>query len=265
MLATLSRRLLAHSFSSGGLLPRVKYNVISTPRHFSSDNDSEKPEDLEKLLEDLYKEFDVKLHEPTKSLKTKFLPFKDDDATTIYDIDEERNIRRERGGELPENLRTKHEVKSALMEKLHSDGAVRGESGVFDIQELASTLKKEKCKDICVMDVGAYSPFYQHMVIVSCKSKTSMLGISRYLRKLYKYKSPGDAGPLIEGLKGGSSWLAMDLGNIVVHLFLPEMRATIDLESLWGIGASFDGLTSNTRENEDFIVSPLDGFTPLNT
>lgn len=37
-----------------------------------------------------------------------------------------------------------------------------------------------------------------------------------------------------------SSWCAIDLGKIVVHLFLPEARGFYDLEGLWTCGAEFD-------------------------
>ena len=39
----------------------------------------------------------------------------------------------------------------------------------------------------------------------------------------------------IEGLDA-EDWLVMDMGNIVLHLFQPEARASWDLETLWTVG-----------------------------
>nr|ACO10908.1 C7orf30 [Caligus rogercresseyi] len=241
-------------YTSGKHIPRL--SALST-RLFSSD-DANHPKDVKTLLEDLYKDFDIKLQDP--DVTSDSIPFKDDDAVTIYDIDEERAIRREKGT-LPDDFKTKNEVQNTLMEKLYSEKAARSESGVFEVQELVTVLRKEKCRDVIVMDVKSLSPFFEHLVIVSCVSKRSMPGVSKYIRKLYKYKSPGDAGPLIEGAQGNAAWLAMDLGNIALHLFLPEKRLNMDLEALWGLGPGFDVKASD----EEYFSSPLDGFFPRKT
>jgi len=38
----------------------------------------------------------------------------------------------------------------------------------------------------------------------------------------------------IEGLEAGE-WLLIDLGDVIVHLFLPEVRETFQLERLWTV------------------------------
>ena len=42
----------------------------------------------------------------------------------------------------------------------------------------------------------------------------------------------------IEGLDA-EDWLVMDMGNIVLHLFQPEARASWDLETLWTVGKNW--------------------------
>jgi len=41
-------------------------------------------------------------------------------------------------------------------------------------------------------------------------------------------------------LSNESKWCALDTGNIIIHLFLPEAREYYDLETLWACGAEFD-------------------------
>ena len=45
--------------------------------------------------------------------------------------------------------------------------------------------------------------------------------------------------PKIEGEKS-RDWMAMDLGNIVLHIFSEEAREEYNLESLWAIGREYD-------------------------
>ncbi len=39
-------------------------------------------------------------------------------------------------------------------------------------------------------------------------------------------------------------WIALDLGNIILHIFLQEVRDYYDLETLWTVGPLFDDLTN---------------------
>lgn len=36
----------------------------------------------------------------------------------------------------------------------------------------------------------------------------------------------------VEG-RGGSGWVLIDFGNVIVHVFSPKMREFFDLEGLW--------------------------------
>ena len=54
-------------------------------------------------------------------------------------------------------------------------------------------------------------------------------GVLESTKKDYKKKSR------VEG-KAGEGWLVMDFGDVVVHLFSPDMREYYDLEELWSDG-----------------------------
>jgi ribosome-associated protein len=43
----------------------------------------------------------------------------------------------------------------------------------------------------------------------------------------------------VEGFQD-SKWILLDYGNVVVHLFDPEMRAYYDLENLWSAAKRVD-------------------------
>jgi len=85
-------------------------------------------------------------------------------------------------------------------------------------------------------------------VIVTGKSVRHMLGMAEFVRRVYKYKmKPGEIPPMIEGKKS-RDWIALDLGNIALHIFSRETRELYDLESLWALGRDCDVIT-NAPEN----------------
>jgi ribosome silencing factor RsfS/YbeB/iojap len=55
--------------------------------------------------------------------------------------------------------------------------------------------------------------------------------MAQHLRE--KLHAAGQKRVQIEGL-GGSDWVLIDAGDIVVHLFKPEARTMYGLEKMWG-------------------------------
>lgn len=78
------------------------------------------------------------------------------------------------------------------------------------------------------------------MCIVTARSKRHMNAMAEFIRKVYKMKrNSDDILPKIEG-ESSNNWIAMDLGNIALHIFEEESRQKYDLESLWSVGREFD-------------------------
>ena len=58
-------------------------------------------------------------------------------------------------------------------------------------------------------------------------------------------------GTTIEGKQlRNYDWVAMDLGNIALHLFTEETREKYDLESLWSVGSEFDTKTQEQKQGQ---------------
>ena len=55
--------------------------------------------------------------------------------------------------------------------------------------------------------------------------------MAEHLRE--RIKAKGYAAPAVEGL-GQSDWVLIDAGDVVVHLFRPDVRRFYNLEKLWG-------------------------------
>jgi ribosome-associated protein len=52
----------------------------------------------------------------------------------------------------------------------------------------------------------------------------------------------------VEGAEGNSSWILLDYGDIVLHVFTPEARGTYDLEHLWADADRVDWQANGVAE-----------------
>ncbi|KAL8596745.1 hypothetical protein ACOMHN_046362 [Nucella lapillus] len=115
-----------------------------------------------------------------------------------------------------------------------------GRQGVFDVEEVVAVLDDENGVDIQVIDIPPEARFVAHMVVVSGKSLRHMRAMAAAVEWLHKRKKEKrDRHCKLEG-RDCNDWIAMDLGNIVLHIFTPEARQHYDLETLWTLGPEHD-------------------------
>lgn len=165
---------------------------------------------------------------PMGALAPKYEIFKDEDASVILDVDEERL----------KYLKTLQEKKKE--DEFCGLNMKRGVRGVYDIEDLVELLKREKLEDIFVVSIPSEFNYVDYIVVVTGKSIRHMSGVTQFIRKVYKRKmNPSDIIPRIEG-ENSKDWMAMDLGNIALHVFSRSTRPIYDLESLWALGAQYD-------------------------
>jgi ribosomal silencing factor RsfS len=86
-----------------------------------------------------------------------------------------------------------------------------------------------------------------------------MFTLANFIRRRFKMKDRklSDTLPKIEGTKDTKDWIAIDLGNIALHIFTGKAREDVDLETLWTVGPQYDDLT-NKKESD--IVQLLSLF-----
>lgn len=90
-----------------------------------------------------------------------------------------------------------------------------------------------KALDVRVLDVHQKSSFTDYMIFASGSSNRHVKSIADSL--ITKSKEANQPPLGIEGEEGGE-WVLVDLGDVVVHIMLPQTRAYYDLESLWKSG-----------------------------
>nr|SVE84416.1 EOG090X0AI9 [Daphnia pulex] len=134
----------------------------------------------------------------------------------------------------------------------------RGITGVFDIEEFVDILSQQKLDKIVVIAVPPELNYVDYMVITTGRSPKQMTAIAEFIRKVFKRRCfETDPLPVIEG-KDNKDWIALDLGNIALHIFSSKTRKIYDLETLWTCGADFDDLSN---EKEDVVASLMKEHT----
>lgn len=70
-----------------------------------------------------------------------------------------------------------------------------------------------------------------YLIICEGNSNTQVNSIVEHVRDEVK-RQTGESTLAIDGLRN-AEWVAMDYGNVVVHIFLPDVRNYYNLETLW--------------------------------
>ena len=91
-------------------------------------------------------------------------------------------------------------------------------------------LEELKARDITQLDVAKLTDVTDLMIIASGTSTRHVSALAQNLVEKAKAE-----GLQPRGVEGGSNadWVLVDLGDIIVHIMLPEARALYDLERLW--------------------------------
>ena len=89
----------------------------------------------------------------------------------------------------------------------------------------------KKAEDILVLNVSEVTSIADLFVIVSGRGERQVQAIADEI--VEKAKAAGRQPVGIEGYTAGR-WVLIDLGDVVVHAFVPEERELYRLERLWG-------------------------------
>jgi ribosome-associated protein len=97
-----------------------------------------------------------------------------------------------------------------------------------------ASLADDKAEDVVVIDLKDKSSVTDAMIIASGRSQRHVGALSDHVLRALKGAGCGRA--RAEGL-ASADWVLIDVGDIVVHIFRPEVRSYYNLERLWGADA----------------------------
>jgi ribosome-associated protein len=96
---------------------------------------------------------------------------------------------------------------------------------------IVTSLENDKAENVVTMDLAGKAMFCDRMVIASGLADRQISAMAQHLSE--KLKEAGLKRVEVEGA-GGSDWVLIDAGDIIIHLFKPEARTMYALEKMWG-------------------------------
>lgn len=100
-----------------------------------------------------------------------------------------------------------------------------------------ASLDDSKAEEIVSIDLAGKSALADHMVIASGRSHRHVAAVADHL--LRDLKEAGFGNAKVEGLQNGD-WVLIDTGDIIVHIFRPEVRVFYNIEKMWTAGDKSD-------------------------
>lgn len=98
------------------------------------------------------------------------------------------------------------------------------------LDHILASLSEDKAEDVITIDLRGKSSMADYMVICSGRSTRQVAAISEKLKD--RLKLDLGRGAKLEG-KDQGDWVLIDAGDIVVHVFRPEVRDFYQLEKMW--------------------------------
>ncbi len=104
------------------------------------------------------------------------------------------------------------------------------------IEQIATWLADKKATAITALDVRGISPLTEAMIFVTARSARHAQALAdevmqRLAEKKWEYLG-------VEGLQAGQ-WVLVDCNDVIVHIFLDEMRSLYNVEGLYSKASAF--------------------------
>jgi ribosome-associated protein len=93
------------------------------------------------------------------------------------------------------------------------------------------SLDDDQAQEIISIPLEGKSSIADHMVIASGRSSRQVAAMAQHLAERIKKETGRSA--RVEGLPV-ADWVLIDAGDVIVHLFKPEVRSFYNLERMWG-------------------------------
>jgi ribosome-associated protein len=98
------------------------------------------------------------------------------------------------------------------------------------LQVIMSVLEDAKAEDTTAIDLAGKTSIADHMVIASGRSDRHVGAIAEQI--ISRLKDEGYGNAKVEGMPL-CEWVLIDAGDIIVHVFKPEVRSFYNLEKMW--------------------------------
>ena len=104
-----------------------------------------------------------------------------------------------------------------------------------------TSLEDDKAEDILALDIRGRSSFADMLIVASGRSGRHVGALADHVMQKLKEAGVGDV--RVEGMPH-CDWVLVDAGDLVVHLFRPEVRTFYNIEKIWTGGQGPSALQS---------------------
>ena len=102
------------------------------------------------------------------------------------------------------------------------------------LKRILASLDDDKAENIVTIDLEGRSALCDAAVIASGRSSRHVAAMAEHLAR--RLKEGGYGTRPVSG-QGQGDWVLVDAGDVIVHLFRPEVRDYYDLEGMWSVGS----------------------------
>ena len=95
-----------------------------------------------------------------------------------------------------------------------------------------NVLDEHSAQDTITIDIQGKSSVADFMIVTSGRSNRHVGALADYVLK--DLKSAGHKSLGVEGQEAGD-WVLIDVGDVILHIFRPEVRAFYNLEKIWSV------------------------------
>ncbi len=110
------------------------------------------------------------------------------------------------------------------------EGSAELDAGLL-AETVLARLEDAKAENVVCLDLHGKTPLADTMIIATGRSSVHVGAIAE--RVIQGIKDSGLGTPRVEGLPH-CDWVLVDAGDVLVHLFRPEVRRFYNLEKMWG-------------------------------
>jgi ribosome silencing factor RsfS/YbeB/iojap len=100
------------------------------------------------------------------------------------------------------------------------------------LSRILNSLDDDKAESVTTIDLEGRSSLCDTIVIANGRSSRHVASIAEHLAR--RLKEVGYGTRPVNGLAQGD-WVLVDAGDVIVHVFRPEVRAYYDLEGMWSV------------------------------
>ena len=100
------------------------------------------------------------------------------------------------------------------------------------LKRIVASLEDDKAESIVTINLEGRSSLCDAAVIASGRSSRHVMSIAEHLARRLKEQGYGTR-PVTGAAQG--DWVLVDAGDIIVHVFRPEVRDYYDLEGMWNV------------------------------